>query len=1110
MLGVQETKLKEIHQRLVFDIWGMGDGDFVHVDASGNSGGGGLLIVWNKIVFNCDYVIKEDNFLAVIRKWANIEGLVGCVNVHGPNELKGRQELFDKLDLLCNKEEIKWVVFGDFNEVRGKHERFNTTTNNKGVTMFNDFILRNGLKDVKMGGSKFTRVSDDGSKFSKLDRFLVTLEFEKLWRNIGVMDYGPPPFKFFNAWLSDKRLEEVVKVAWHLEVKSSRPDCIFRDKLKNVKRAIKEWRIGSEGDLELSLKKAKLEVKKWELLSETSSPREEDRLCWLEARKKWLNLEEKSVSMAKQKAKIKWIKEGDENSKFFHIVSKFRERRNSLLGLNIGGTWMEDPKEAVVLEVRFSEEEVWLAVKDCGPNKSPGPDGFTIEFIKKFWNIIKTDLLKVFDWFWKKETLAGGCNASFVSLIPKLGNPLGLNDFRPISLIGILYKLISKVLAERLKKVISKVISLEQSAFLKGRSILDGVLIANEVVEYLKKAKRKGAILKIDFEKAYDSVGWSFLLDALEHMGFGTKWRKWIKSCLHSSSISVLVNGSPTEEFTLESGLRQGDPLAPFLFLVIAECFHLMVVKAENSGLLKGVKVGSNNIPISHLQYSDDVILFGPWETENLKNMMKLMECFYAVSGLKMNLNKTKLYGIGIKEEEVKEWAGSLGCGFGKLPLMYLGIPVGTSMHYCANWLPVIEKVKKKLAGWRAKVFSFGGRWTLTKSVLGSLSLYYFSLFRAPVLESFENGGLNVGSLKDFNWGLLCKWWWRFHSESESLWVRVIKSIFGEDGGLASLDRWKGIGNSSVWGNIVKVGLEVDKLGINFSSSFWKSIGDGTESKFWEDYWLKLGSLKDNFPRLFKLEEDRKVSVAERGSFSKGTWSWEWGWRREPRGRELGELERLKIALKDFVPNKNVSDKVFWKLDPGGEFSVKELRKMIEKAARRHGSASLRQTLWLKEIPKKVCIFMWRVGLGKLPVRVEIDRRGIDLDSILCPKCQREGETVEHALFGCEDVKDLWIRIGDWWNLDMKDCNSLDDLINLGNQDRVGVRGGRRWFALIWCVSYLIWANRNNLIFRISKVLLKDEFFNMQLKTFEWINRRSKEIAVDWKSWHSDPQGGSL
>ncbi|KAJ9536509.1 hypothetical protein OSB04_un000346 [Centaurea solstitialis] len=254
-----ETKLNEVHERLVLDIQGTLDGDFSFVEATGNSGG--HLTVWNRNTFHCEFVVKKDNFLAVVGKWDKIEGLVGCVNVYGPNDVKGRQRLWSKLDLLCDKEEVKSIFFGDFNEVRDKHERLNSELNSRGAKQFIDFIHRNGLINIRMGGNKFMRISDNGVKFSKLDRFLTTSAFEKLWRNIranmlerkwsdhvliGIYDmwrdFGPPPFKFFDVWLLDKKLEEVVAGAWQVEVKSSGPDCIFRDKLKNMKLAGKEWR----------------------------------------------------------------------------------------------------------------------------------------------------------------------------------------------------------------------------------------------------------------------------------------------------------------------------------------------------------------------------------------------------------------------------------------------------------------------------------------------------------------------------------------------------------------------------------------------------------------------------------------------------------------------------------------------------------------------------------------------------------------------------------------------------------------------------------------------------------------------------------------------------
>ncbi|KAJ9565840.1 hypothetical protein OSB04_001806 [Centaurea solstitialis] len=603
-----------------------GDGLSENIEEFGSKIG----VLWN----NSDGQKKTKNFLAVIGKWEKKDGLIGCVNVYGPNDLRERAILWSKLDQLCAKEEVSWVFFGDFNEVRNPQERLNSEASKKGMNDFNDFIRRNNLEDFSLGGNKFTRISDDGRKFSKLDRFLASKSFGELWKNLNagtlekkwsdhlpillrdkLDDFGPIPFKLYDIWLNEDAVINLVKEAWQGRSKSTRPDCIFRDKLKRVKEALKAWKRDNWGALDKKVALARQEVRLWEDNKDVSLLKEADREKWVEARKKWLELEEKNVAMARQRAKLKWAKEGDENSKLFHAASKLRERRNRIQGLNIQGSWSENPEdikkyvfeffkkkfentnhvgaklkmekikkvsveEALWLERKFTEDEVWGALKDCGGHKSPGPDGFSITFLKKFWELIKGDLMAALDWFWEEEQLSKGCNSSFVTLIPKNTNPIGLNDFRPISLVGILYKVISKVLAERMKTVMGKIISNEQSAFIKGRSILDGVLVANETVAYLKRSKRKGLIFKVDFEKAYDSVNWGFLLDVLEKMGFGVKWRKWVGTCLKTARVSILVNGSPTEEFLMEKGIRQGDPLAPFLFLVVAEGLHILVEEA--------------------------------------------------------------------------------------------------------------------------------------------------------------------------------------------------------------------------------------------------------------------------------------------------------------------------------------------------------------------------------------------------------------------------------------------------------------------------------------------------------------------------------------------------
>jgi len=178
---------------------------------------------------------------------------------------------------------------------------------------------------------------------------------------------------------------------------------------------------------------------------------------------------------------------------------------------------------------------------------------------------------------------------------------LSLKEYRLISLLGCLYKILSKVLASRLSKVMNSIISGSQSAFLKGRHLVDGVLVVNEVVDLAKRSKRECLILKVDFEKAYDSVDWDFLAYMMRRVGFCEKWVRWMKACVFGGNMSILVNGSPTEEINVQRGLKQGDLLAPFLFLLVAEGFSSLMSKAVGWNLFQGFEIKNGGTCISHL-----------------------------------------------------------------------------------------------------------------------------------------------------------------------------------------------------------------------------------------------------------------------------------------------------------------------------------------------------------------------------------------------------------------------------------------------------------------------------------------------------------------------------
>jgi len=221
----------------------------------------------------------------------------------------------------------------------------------------------------------------------------------------------------------------------------------------------------------------------------------------------------------------------------------------------------------------------------------------------------KDDLLKVFSKFFKSGIINVGVNATFLVLLPKKDGASGLSDYRPICLVTNLYKIIAKVLSLRLRKVMAKIISPAQSAFVKGRQIMDRILIANECVDWFRKKRKYGLVCKIDLEKAYDRVNWEFHFWALKKR-FWCERDKMDNGLLGSSSFLSSFKSSLERLFKSPRGLRQGDPLSPFLFTIMADAFNALMTKAKSVSTIEGFQVRRDGICISHLQYVDDMMCF--------------------------------------------------------------------------------------------------------------------------------------------------------------------------------------------------------------------------------------------------------------------------------------------------------------------------------------------------------------------------------------------------------------------------------------------------------------------------------------------------------------------
>jgi len=384
---------------------------------------------------------------------------------------------------------------------------------------------------------------------------------------------------------------------------------------------------------------------------------------------------------------MNWLKEGDANSKKFHGVMSGRKRHNTINMVSVDGANVEGVNnvrstvfthfsthfkslsahrpgvgglqfcrlsgaEAGSLTKPFSQVEVKQAIWDCDSFKSPGPDGINFGFIKDFWELIKDDFMRFLTEVHCNGKLTKGVNSTFIALIPKVNSPQRLNDFRPIFLVGCcMYKVLAKVLANRLRKVVSSVVSDSQSAFVKGKQNLDGILIANEAVDEARRMNKELLLFKVDFEKAYDSVDLNYLDSMMAKMNFPTLWRKWISECVGTATTSVLVNGCPTDEFSIERGLCQGDPCSPFLFLLAAKGFNVLMLAVVEAQLFSGYGVGPTaDVKLTHLQFADDILIIGDKCWLNVCTMLAVLLLFEDISGLKVNFHKSMLTGVNISD----------------------------------------------------------------------------------------------------------------------------------------------------------------------------------------------------------------------------------------------------------------------------------------------------------------------------------------------------------------------------------------------------------------------------------------------------------------------------
>lgn len=344
----------------------------------------------------------------------------------------------------------------------------------------------------------------------------------------------------------------------------------------------------------------------------------------------------------------------------------------------------------------LTEDEIKNVVFSCYPEGAPGPDGLPFLFYQKFWNLVKNDLVDLFKDFHAERLDLYRLNCALVTLVPKVGDAMNMKQFRPISLLNCSFKIFSKILTLRLSAVVQKIVAPTQSAFIKGRYILESVVVAHEIVHSINKSGEKGIVIKLDYEKAYDRVSWSFFFSMLESRNFHPILVNWIRQLVVGGSIGIMLNGEDSSYFKAGKGLRQGDPLSPFLFNLVGDGLSKMLTKATSKGLIKGLLHDFKLGGIVALQYTDDTILFSKAEDSALRNLKCVLMWYEQISGMRINFHKSELVPLNLETDEAHRFAHVMSCPLGSFPIKYLGVPLHYDNLSREDIQPLVDKMLKK------------------------------------------------------------------------------------------------------------------------------------------------------------------------------------------------------------------------------------------------------------------------------------------------------------------------------------------------------------------------------------------------------------------------------
>ncbi|KAK4258618.1 hypothetical protein QN277_005049 [Acacia crassicarpa] len=705
------------------------------VDPVGTSGG---LALWWSEELTVNILFSSSNIIHTSVMSTSLSTSAYITFIHTPTDEGDRLLCWQEVRRIKNSIMTSWLCMGDFNDILAQDEKCGGLPKAwRKILNFKCFVDDCELEDLGFNGPCFTWCNNHDSPdtiYERIDRPFGNLQLREDFPSLQVFNIDPArssdhhllliqchcerynrnrAFHFEAAWASHSHFLELIKSTW--QNMSGQDGSAMESFLNNIRRCERNLTLWSKKEFPNNAKRiAHIKAHLADLTLKDRSPEVSKGI--LEARGDLHRLLELEEQYWWQRSRINWLTAGDKNSCFFHVSTIKRRQWNRISCIKDDeGNWLME-KEAIShnianyfqnlfttsvsgsmdavlnyidpkisgdmnqnLMLPVSKEEIREAAFALGSTKAPGPDGFSGKFYHSAWTEISDTVCSMVSDFFAGRSVLDEINMTNITLIPKIHKPEHVSQFRPIGLCNFSYKIISKILANRMRPLLDRCISQNQSAFVSGRCIHDNIIIAHEVYHYLRRKYSGGRYefaLKMDMSKAYDRVEWDFIENVLLRFGFCPEWVSLIMKCVRSVSLNICLSGENIKSFSPSRGIRQGDPLSPYLFIIVAEVLSLMITKSQIGKQLVGIKL-SNGCPVlTHCFFADDALLFMRASHKNCAYLSNILSLYCAASGQVINLDKSSIFFSSNSSPAVR----SMVCGVLHIPATedpgtYLGIP---------------------------------------------------------------------------------------------------------------------------------------------------------------------------------------------------------------------------------------------------------------------------------------------------------------------------------------------------------------------------------------------------------------------------------------------------